>query len=245
MATTKKQNPLPTKKPKPKQTLTKRATPKVKTLDVSGTDKTDKLAKAVKTPKVPKPKRGRNEVAVLKNKVATSIAQGKKARISKLNTKGMVSILGDSSEEIMQLLEVNKNESATSLIQKRLLQSLVDVLPYAEHNVRESKGQRSVYQLNSLITSLREVLIDIQSTRDKGALGEALVEKIIRPMFLDLGMLLIQENAKTDNILKDLMTPENYREAKKTKAESLERIATAIQLAYTEAKAQVIAFIST
>jgi hypothetical protein len=208
---------------------------KVKVLDVSGTEPKTKV----------KTKADKTEVAVLKNKVAASITKGKAARISKLNRDGMVSILGDSSEEIMQLLEVDKNESATSLIQKRLLQSLVDVLPYAEHNVRESKGQRSVYQLNSLITSLREVLIDIQSTKDKSALGEALVEKILRPLFLDLGMLLIQENAKTDGFVKDLVSPEHFKEIRKSKAESLERVAAFIQSKYGDAKVATIAFLST
>lgn len=191
----------------------------------------------------PTKKKPSAEVATLKKTVALAITSSSTKRISKLKTAGMRSIIGDSAETILQLLEVDKNESATSLIQKRLLQSLVDVLPYAEHNVRQTKGQRGVYQLNSLITSLREVLIDVQSTRDKGALGDTLVERIIRPAFLDIGMTLVQESARTDGDLKDLVSPEVYKEVRRAHKESLDRVAETIKRKYDEAKVNAIQFL--
>lgn len=164
-------------------------------------------------------------------------------KISKLNTKGMKSILGDSAETIQQMLEVNNNESATSLIQKRLLQSLVDLIPFAEHSIRKTKGARGVYQLNSLVTSVRELMIDLQSTRDKGAIGAELVEKVVRPAFLDIGMFLVQEDARLDNDIKDLVDLKTYRAIKEVKKESLSRMASTIQEKYGDVKAQSIAFL--
>lgn len=133
-----------------------------------------------------------------------------KTRISKLNTKGMKSIIGDSAEDIQQLLEVGDNDSAVSLIYKRILQSLVDLLPFAEHAVRKSKGARGVYQINSLISSIRELMTDIQSAQDRGMLGEALVEKIIRPSFLDIGMEIMKEYAAVADDSKALMDKESH-----------------------------------
>ena len=60
-------------------------------------------------------------------------------RISKLKTEAMDSILGNSSEKILQLLETNENDSAVTLINKKLIQSLVDLIPLAEQNVRNTK----------------------------------------------------------------------------------------------------------
>lgn len=151
--------------------------------------------------------------------------------------------MGDSAEVIQQLLEANSNESALSLMQKRLLQTLVDVLPYAEHAVRASKGSRGVYQLNSLITSLREVMIDMQSTRDKGALGAEMVERVIRPAFLDIGMYLVQEEARLDGEIKELVGLENYRKIRAARKESVTRIGRNIQDKYGEAKAAAITFL--
>lgn len=201
-----------------------------------------KKKKVIADMETPRKRKG-TELAKLKSSVALAITDAAPKRISKLKTKGMRSIIGDSAEEIQQLLEVNKNESATTLIQKRLLQSLVDVLPYAEHNVRQTKGQRGVYQLNSLITSLREILIDVQSTRDKGVLGDTLVERIIRPTFLDLGMALVQESERTNSDLKDLVSPDVYREVRRTHKESLDRMAETIKRKYDEAKTQAIQFL--
>lgn len=175
--------------------------------------------------------------------IKTTVTEGSKKTISKLKTKGMRSIMGDSAEVIQQLLEANSNESALSLMQKRLLQTLVDVLPYAEHAVRASKGSRGVYQLNSLITSLREVMIDMQSTRDKGALGAEMVERVIRPAFLDIGMYLVQEEARLDGEIKELVGLENYRKIRAARKESVTRIGRNIQDKYGEAKAAAITFL--
>jgi hypothetical protein len=130
--------------------------------------------------------------------------------ISKLRTKGMRSIIGDSAEDIQQLLEVGDNDNATSLMLKRMLQALIDLVPYAENNVRKSKGQRGVYQINSLISSIRELMIDLQSAQDRGAIGEALNEKVLRPAFLDVAMELVKETAMLSSDVKDLLSVEDY-----------------------------------
>jgi len=169
----------------------------------------------------------------------------KPTRISKLNTKGMRSIVGDSADAIQQLLEDNNNESASSLIQKRLMQTLIDVIPHAEHTIRSTKGARGVYQLNSLITSLRELMIDLQSTRDKGALGAELVERVIRPAFLDIGMELVQADARLDSELKDLVDAATYRRIKDAKKGYLTTMASVIQSKYGEVKSQAITFLQT
>jgi len=130
--------------------------------------------------------------------------------ISKLRTKGMRSIIGDSAEDIQQLLEVGDNDNATALMLKRMLQALVDLVPYAEHNVRKSKGQRGVYQVNSLISSIRELMVDLQSAQDRGAIGEALNEKVLRPAFLDVAMMLVKENAMLSADVKELLSVEDY-----------------------------------
>jgi hypothetical protein len=180
---------------------------------------------------------------VSKEKALVIAAKPEKKRISKLNTKGMRSIIGDSAEEIQQLLESNSNESASTLMHKRLLQGLVDLLPYAEHAVRKSKGARGVYQMNSLITSVRELMIDMQSTRDKGAIGDTMVEKIIRPAFLDIGMTLVLEDEKMLTAIKDEVDLATYKTIKSIHQEGIKRLAATIQGKYVEAKQQAISFL--
>lgn len=163
--------------------------------------------------------------------------------ISRLKKGDKNSIIGDSVSIIQELLEDNNNESATTLIQKRLMQTLVDILPYAEDNIRQSGGQKGVYAFNSLITSLRELMIDVQATRDKGAIGDALVEKIVRPAFLDIGMNLVLEDERMLKDIKDEVDVVTYKKIKEIHRESLSRTAKLIQDKYAEAKQQAIAFL--
>jgi hypothetical protein len=171
--------------------------------------------------------------------VGTGIAVRK---ISKLDNADMRSIVGDAAEEIQQLLEANNTDSATILMQKKLLQTLTDLIPLAENAVRKSEGGRGVYQINSLITSIREILSDVQASKDRGAMGHTLVETIIRPTFLDLGMLLVQEDARQATTLRDLLEPKTYARVRKLQEDSLKTIAAHIQAKYGESKDKVIQF---
>jgi hypothetical protein len=195
-------------------------TTKNKVLDISGLPK--KLKKS--------------EIAAIADKPA-------RKKISKTSTGQLKSIIGDSAEEIQELLEQNHTDSATTLMQKRLLQTLIDVLPYAENTIRETGGSRGVYQLNSIITSLREVIIDIQATKDKGAIGDALVERVIRPAFLDIGMQLVLEDERMLKEIKDEVDPNVYKRVREIHRTSLQRTAAGIQAKYEESKKQAIGFL--
>ena len=161
-------------------------------------------------------------------------------RVSKLDTTDMTSIMGDSAEEISQLLESSSNESATSMIHKRLLQSLIDTVAHAENNVRVTKGQKGVYQLNGIITSIRELLIDVQSTRDKGVLGETIVERVVRPAFLDIAMELAREHEMLKVQLRTVMNNERFLKVEAMQTQFLTKVASSIQAKYGELRDGVI-----
>lgn len=187
---------------------------------------------------------GTKTLPVKKKKRSVAVAEAPaRKRISKLRTKGMRSIVGDAAEDIQQLLEIGENDSATSLMHKKLLQSLVDLLPYAEHNVRASKGTKGVYQVNSLVSSIRELVIDLQSTQDRGALGVNLVESVIRPAFLDIGMTIVQEYQALLNDVKDALEPEDYKRVKQSHKDSRQRLAEFIQAEFGKVRDQSVAFL--
>lgn len=114
-------------------------------------------------------------------------------RISQLGVRSQKTIIGKSSEQILQLVEHGHMEAANTLIYKKLLQSVVDSLPYMEMVIRKSKGRQGAYAYNSMISSIRELMTDIQQTQDRGRQGELLVERILIPVFLDIGMIMVQE----------------------------------------------------
>lgn len=201
-----------------------------------------KKKKKVSTDLVPVKKKKRVDDVDLKVSKKTDVAA---RSISRLDAQARNSILGEDAENIQQMLEIGQNEGAMALIQKRLLQSLVDLLPHAENNVRETKGQRGVYQINSLITSVREILSDLQATKDRGAIGASLVEKIVRPAFLDIGMALVQEEQRFATEIRDLVTPELYKELRKAHKECVARIGHIMNQKYEETKNGTVAFLQT
>jgi len=164
-------------------------------------------------------------------------------KISKLKTKGMRSILGDDAETIHQMVEVGDTDNATSLIYKRILQVLVDLLPYAEHAVRATKGQRGVYQVNSLIQSVRELMVDLQQAQDRGAMGEMLVERVVRPIFLDIGMSLVKELAEVKSAAKDLMTEDAFKRFLPEISSAKDRVGQTINTGYEQARDQTRQFL--
>ena len=165
-------------------------------------------------------------------------------KLSKLKVEAMDSILGNSSEKILQLLESNENDSAVTLINKKLIQSLVDLIPLAEQNVRNSEGKQGVYQINSLISSLRELLTDMQSSQDRGMLGKALVEQVIRPVFLDIGMKIVEEYSMIAADAKESMDAKDYDAFRTYLKESRSRLAAIINAKYGDASQQAEAFLS-
>lgn len=158
------------------------------------------------------------------------------ARISKLDEEGRNSIMGSEAETIQQLLESGQNDGAMTLIHKRMLQALMDLLPHAENNVRATKGQKGVYQINSLITSVRELLSDLQATKDRGAIGISLVEKVVRPAFLDIGMSLVQEEQRFATVIQDLVPPELFRKLRDEHRACVGRIGHVMNGKYEEVK---------
>lgn len=160
------------------------------------------------------------------------VEKEKPVRISKLNPKGMRSIFGDKADAIQQLLEANETDSAVSLIYKKSLQTLIDMIPYAEHAIRKSKGARGVYQINSLISSMRELMTDIQSSQDRGKMGQAIVENIIRPAFADMGNDIVQEYSIILADAKIAMDPKEFTRFSAAVKESRARLADRITKQY-------------
>ncbi len=172
-----------------------------------------------------------------------ALSDNKRKKISKLDDEAkLASIIGSSAEDIQDFLEKDDKERATSLIYKRLLQTLVDMVPHAENTVRTTKGFRGVYQLNILISSIRELIADQQSALDRGRLGESLIEKILRPAFMDLGMHIITEFTAMGEDAKGLMKADDYIRFKKSMDRSRAEIGRLLNQQYAGVKDEVSKF---
>lgn len=130
--------------------------------------------------------------------------------VSKRTLRRLNSMFGQRSDAIIDLLESSDTDGAASLITRTLIQTLVDVLPVVERGVRRSKGARGVMPLNQVISQLRELLHDIQAYKDRDMLGQSLVDKFLRPAFLDIAMNMSNLMVELDASARSKMSTKDY-----------------------------------
>ena len=134
----------------------------------------------------------------------------------KTDMSNLKTLFGDRTEQILGMLENNQRDGAITLLYRQLLSMTVDIIPLAENLVRTTKGYKGVYQINALVSQCRELLADIQSTQDRGALGRNMVERHVRPAFLDIAMQIVNSN----HLLLNSVLP-NIPDVKKDKIRDL------------------------
>lgn len=154
-------------------------------------------------------------------------------------------VFGDDAEEMIELLESGGDDDSTiSKLNKRLIQSCINAIAQVEKGIQESNGRYGVHSYNGLVQTIRELVIDLQSTKDRGALGVAITENIIRPAFLDMAMQVMTEYAKVAHDTKDIVgDDEQYQQFRKAQLDSRERIAAFLQEQYGKIRDDTIKFL--
>jgi hypothetical protein len=124
-------------------------------------------------------------------------------------SKNSKSILGHDLDRIQDMIELGDHDTASTMIYKRMLQALLETAKNVFENVVQgSGGARGVQAMNMITSSIRDIMIDIQQAQDRGNMGVSLVEKVIMPSFLDIGMMLLKENEKLKQKLRRDLSPE-------------------------------------
>lgn len=190
---------------------------------------------------VQRPKKAGTEIVALPPMVEVQPEGGD--RISRLGlSEQTTSILGASAEEIAQLLESGDSDAVADRMNTRMLQACIDLLAQAEKGVRDSNGTRGVMGFNNLVASIRELMIDRQATRDRGAMGETLCESVLRPMLLDIAMMLMTEYSGIMMDARNYMKNEDFRDFKKSVEESRKRAGESMQNQYVDARNKIVEF---
>jgi hypothetical protein len=180
-------------------------------------------------------------VVTKKKKVAEPVDPDAPQRISRLDGT-LQSILGDDAEALQQLLESGDSDSAMTALNRKMLQTSIDLIAEVENGVRASKGRYGVIAFNNLIMSIRELMTDMQATKDRGAMGMTLAETMLRPLLLDIAMMLMTEYSGIMSSAKSCMSNDDYKEFRRGVEESRTRAGSFMQDQYQKAKDQVIEF---
>lgn len=141
-------------------------------------------------------------------------------------------ILGSEADTLIRLLEDGDDDGAKKVLLKKLMQSSVKLLAHVEKGAIDTNGRFGVHSFNGLIMSLRELINDMQAMNDRGAIGQILVEQVIRPAFMDVGMAIMQEFFKANQDMRKMLRDEDYKEVEKIQKECRDRIGQHLHQSY-------------
>ena len=155
----------------------------------------------------------------------------------------MRSIIGESAHKIQRLLEDGDTESVSSSVLKTTTQAVIDLLPYAEHNIKASKGKSGVYAFNALLSSLRELIIDAQQKEDRGAVALTSIDKIMQPAFQSIAINIMREEDAMKKEMKEILSKEDYEKVRYAVTDSIRRTADLMQKVYLESREKASALV--
>lgn len=198
-------------------------------------------------PKAKSAKKKKKAESEIESKTRDLVLSGKSAldqdMISKLDFEGMRSILGDEAENLQRMLVSGNVDGALPLITTRLIQSLIDLISQSENGIRESKGRYGVHGLVSMISTLRELMIDVQASKDRGALGQQAVETVLRPFAQDVAMTIMHEYAALVEDMKGLLSDKQNDRLRDAQIASRTRAASKIMEDYGKAADRLVEFL--
>lgn len=127
--------------------------------------------------------------------------------LPKVKKSELKSFFGKQAPEILRALEMNDNDGALTLIKKRLLQTTVRLIPYAENIVQSSQSQKGIYQFTSLVNQIRELMTDIQADQDRRYIAQSLVREVLQPAFMEMAQTIITDHHAFRKASEDMLDP--------------------------------------
>lgn len=89
----------------------------------------------------------------------------------------------------------NRDFQQASLTTKEaILSTLIELIPLAEASLRQSNVKNGIYQFNSLINQVRELMVDLDGERDLNQMVQSILDEAVRPVFMMLAQMIIQFN---------------------------------------------------
>jgi hypothetical protein len=152
-------------------------------------------------------------------------------------------VMGAEAARLVQLLEEGDDDGANDLLQKRLIQSSINLIAQVEKGVIDTNGRYGVHSFNGLVMSIRELINDMQAQKDRGAIGQILVESVLRPAYMDIGMAIMQEFFKSGQECKNILRDSDYAEVEKIQKASRDQIAQHLNKAYETMRDGIISYL--
>lgn len=146
---------------------------------------------------------------------------------------------GKESRKIRDFIESKDDDSAAITAQRQLLSMLIDLIPIAENTYRSDPRQSNAYAMNGLISQVRELIHDIQSTQDRARVADTIVYSIVQPMMLSFGQFVVDNNHHTKRDLKEIIDVRQVRELDNVMNKQAKSLGAYMQTFFEELKTRI------
>lgn len=134
----------------------------------------------------------------------------------------------------------NKDYQSASLTTKEaLLATLIELVPLAEASLRKSNVSKGIYQFNSLIGQVRELLVDLDGERDLNNTIQSILDDAVRPVFTMLAQMVIQFNNSLKRQLRAEFSENECKLIYPLLDEQVRELATYVQSMFNEVQRRV------
>lgn len=181
------------------------------------------------------PKTGRPQLLITTSLGGNEVSTVPDSDLALLNSR-----FGNKTETIVDMIDMGNSDGASSLIVKALLQSLVEVLPMAEHNIRQSRATKGIYGFNTIVSSIRELLGDLQSLKDRASLGQSIVDKTVRPSYMDIAVQVVAAFTLLQDSAKSRMDDSDFKEFRRDLEGTKKGLSDYLMAQYKDVSEQVV-----
>jgi hypothetical protein len=137
-----------------------------------------------------------------------------------------------SVKDINAMIEEGDTERAVGYFQKRLLATIVAMIPIAERQYRKYRTQSLAYAMTSLTGTARELAQDLQATADRQKLAMTIAHEILMPGFRAIAQSILDEHYSLKRDLEDDLHPKRVRRGKEKIDNTGRRIASHAEKVY-------------
>ena len=148
--------------------------------------------------------------------------------------KKVISVFGKSSQEIMDLLDANENDSAITLTKKHLLKTIISMLPEAEKVIRRTKTHRGIFGFVQLCNSARELMVEIQADKDHDFMAAQLTTQIVQPAMKNIANTIVTAHSQLKSQLADIVDPADKMKMNVMVNDTVKNIAAYMEVTYKD-----------
>lgn len=146
---------------------------------------------------------------------------------------------GKESKKIREFIEDKDDDNAAITAQRQLLSMLIDLIPIAENTYRNDPRQSNANAMNALVSQIRELIHDIQSTQDRSRIADSIVYNILQPMMLSFGQFVVDNNHQTKRDLKEIVDVRQLRELDGAMNKQAKALGAYMQTFFEDLKARI------